>query len=472
MMKKRLTALLLSVGVLCGAVSASAVPDTAASDANAQTTQTQAADDAQQQNTGPVALNSQAAVVMDADTGAILYSLNPDNEYPMASITKTMTALITLEEGDLSASTTATAAALDLVDLESTRIGFVEGENLTLDELMYCMLVYSANDAANILAAAVAGDVPTFVEKMNKKAEELGCTHTHFVNPNGLDEDGHYSSAHDMALIMRAANQHPEFAKYSGATSYELPADNVIPQGWWIKTKVDMYDQTNPNYDCRIYAAKTGYTTKAHNTFVAASKSDNANLIIALLCCPVKSGIFADTKALVDYCEKTYAPLTLQPEDFIVAAKSAAEAQGGSVDLHAQEACTIYVPVGTKASDLQYTSASDEQGNLCLDVSFKSRSCSALAAASNADGSQVVGQVPLVAQANAQTQEVTGSADAAPAASNNNLMGTIKSAVSSNIIVRTLVIIAVAAVLFFILLLIRRSNIIRRKKRKAKKKKK
>lgn len=471
MLKKRLTALVLSVVTLCGAVSASAVPDTAASDANAQTAETQTADAAQQQNTGPVALNSQAAVVMDADTGDILYSLNPDNEYPMASITKTMTALITLEEGDLTASTTATAAALDLVDLNSTRIGFVEDENLTIDELMYCMLVYSANDAANILAAAVAGDVPTFVEKMNKKAEELGCTHTHFANPNGLDEDGHYSSAHDMALIMRAANQYPEFAKYSGTTSYELPGDNMIPQGWWIKTKVDMYDQADPNYDSRIYAAKTGYTTKAHNTFVAASKSDKANLIIALLCCPVKKGIFADTKALVDYCEKTYSQLTLQPEDFIVAAKSAADEQGYTIDLHAQQSCTVFVPNGTKASDLQYTAASDAEGKPCLDVSFKSDKRSILSTASNTDGSQTVGQVALVAEADSKTQEVTGSADNAPASS-GNLLRTVKSVVSGNIIVRTLVIIAVAAILFFILLLIRRSNIIRRKKRKAKKKKK
>lgn len=470
MLKKRLTALLLSVVTLCGAVSASAVPDTAASgQTSAQTTETQTADAAQQQNTGPVALNSQAAVVMDADTGDILYSLNPDNEYPMASITKTMTALITLEEGDLTASTTATAAALDLVDLNSTRIGFVEGENLTIDELMYCMLVYSANDAANILAAAVAGDVPTFVEKMNKKAEELGCTHTHFANPNGLDEDGHYSSAHDMALIMRAANQYPEFAKYSGTTSYELPGDNMIPQGWWIKTKVDMYDQADPNYDSRIYAAKTGYTTKAHNTFVAASKSDKANLIIALLCCPVKKGIFADTKALVDYCEKTYSQLTLQPEDFIVAAKSAADEQGYTVDLHAQQACTVFVPNGTKASDLEYTSASDAEGKPCLNVSFQSGKRSILSTASNTDGSQTVGQVALVAEADSKTQEVTGSADNAPASS-GNLLRTVKSVVSGNIIVRTLVIIAVAAILFFILLLIRRSNIIRRKKRKAKKK--
>ena len=164
-MGKKIAACLMAVLLLCSSMSALA--------AAPQTT-------------------SQSVCVMDADTGEILYEKDAYTQLPMASITKTMTALVAMENSDLQGTTTATNEALATVDLASTRIGFEAGENLTLDELMYCMLVYSANDAANILAAAVGGTVDNFVAMMNAKAEELGCTHTHFMNPNGLDADGHY----------------------------------------------------------------------------------------------------------------------------------------------------------------------------------------------------------------------------------------------------------------------------------------
>ena len=158
-MGKKIAACLMAVLLLCSSMSAlAAVPQT----------------------------TSQSVCVMDADTGEILYEKDAYTQLPMASITKTMTALVAMENSDLQGTTTATNEALATVDLASTRIGFEAGENLTLDELMYCMLVYSANDAANILAAAVGGTVDNFVAMMNAKAEELGCTHTHFMNPNGL----------------------------------------------------------------------------------------------------------------------------------------------------------------------------------------------------------------------------------------------------------------------------------------------
>lgn len=212
-MRKKILACLLAGIALCGSISAFAAAP---------------------------ALSSPTACLMDADSGQILYQKSAQTELPMASITKVMTALLVIENGDLSASTTATAEAINSVDLESTRIGFEPNEQLTVDELMYSMLVYSANDAANILAVYTAGDLQTFVNQMNEKAKELGCTHTHFANPNGLDTDGHYSCAEDMARITRAANQHPEFSKYSSTVSYVLPADNLIGPGWEIRTKVNM----------------------------------------------------------------------------------------------------------------------------------------------------------------------------------------------------------------------------------------
>ena len=305
-MGKKIAACLMAVLLLCSSMSALA--------AAPQTT-------------------SQSVCVMDADTGEILYEKDAYTQLPMASITKTMTALVAMENSDLQGTTTATNEALATVDLASTRIGFEAGENLTLDELMYCMLVYSANDAANILAAAVGGTVDNFVAMMNAKAEELGCTHTHFMNPNGLDADGHYTCAHDMAIITQAANKYPAFAKYAGAVTYTLPADNVIGDGWQIKTKVNALEQGSPVYDARIYAAKTGWTTKAHNTFVACAKtSDGSNMIVTLLNCPVKNGIFTETTALLNYAESAYPKLTVPTDAFEKQAKKAVKKAGGKLD--------------------------------------------------------------------------------------------------------------------------------------------
>lgn len=357
-------------------------------------------------------LNSGAACLMDAATGEILYEKDAYKQMPMASITKVMTALLVMENGDLTATTVATAEAINSVDLASTRVGFVPDEQLTVDELMYCMLVDSANDAANILAAYVAGDVGSFVEMMNRRATELGCTNTHFANPNGLDADGHYSCAHDMALITRAANQHPEFAKYSSAVSYQLPADNVIGQGWQVWTKVNMLRQDDPTYDARVYAAKTGWTTNAHNTFVACGKSDSGDFIVTVLGCPVKNGIFLDTTALLNYAEQGYPSVTVPAEDYKKAAKKAAKKAGYKIDTDALEDITLRLPTGMGADALTYTCEATEDGaQLAVMIADDSRA--AYTAETGLDGSQPLLRVPLTLKNEPEEPEAAGSAVAA-----------------------------------------------------------
>lgn len=339
------------------------------------------------------ALTSQSACVMDAETGEILYEKNAQQELPMASVTKTMTALVALEHGDLTATTTATAEALATVDLDSTRIGFEAGEQLTIDALMYCMLVYSANDAANILAAAVGGSVDQFVAMMNEKAEELGCTHTHFVNPNGLDADGHYTCARDLALIAQAANQYPEFAKYAGAASYTLPPDNIIPAGWQIFTKVDMLDKSKPTYDARIYAAKTGWTTKAHNTFAACAKTkDDVDIIVTLLNCPVKNAMFTETTALLNYTETQYSSCTVTVDSYQKQAEAAAKQAGVSLNTEALKDFNVHLPKGMTAQDLTYTCDPEQQ---VMQVFMTEDNCKAYQKVTGRDGKQPLISMPV-----------------------------------------------------------------------------
>ena len=379
-MGKKIAACLMAVLLLCSSMSALAVAP--------QTT-------------------SQSACVMDADTGEILYEKDAYTQLPMASITKTMTALVAMENSDLQGSTTVTDEAMATVDPASTRIGFEAGETLTLDELMYCMLVYSANDAANILAAAVGGTVDNFVAMMNAKAAELGCTHTHFMNPNGLDTDGHYTCAHDMAIITRAANQYPAFAKYAGAVSYTLPADNVIGEGWQIKTKVNALEQGNAVYDARIYAGKTGWTTKAHNTFVACAKTnDGGNVIVTLLNCPVKSGIFTETTALLNYVESTYPKLTVSTDQLKKQAKKAVKKAGYKLDEAKLQDVTLRLPTGMTEKDLSYRCEKTDAG-VQMQISVAKDNQKAYQEETGLDGSAPLRTVllPVVAQSKADKQE-------------------------------------------------------------------
>lgn len=438
-MGKKIIACLLAAMLLCSGVSALAAAPT---------------------------LNSGAACLMDAETGEILYEKDAYKQMPMASITKVMTALLVLENGDLNATTVATAEALNCVDAASTRVGFVEGEQLSVDELMYCMLVDSANDAANVLAAYVAGDVDSFVEMMNQRAAELGCTNTHFANPNGLDADGHYTCAHDMAVITRAANEHPEFAKYSSAVTYQLPADNVIGEGWQVWTKVNLFKQDDPAYDARVYAAKTGWTTNAHNTFVACGKSDSGNFIVTVLNCPVKNGIFQDTTALLDYAEQGYETVTILASDYAKAAKKAAKKAGYQVDPDVLENITLRLPKGMGADALEYTCEAAEDG-VQLTVTIADDSRKAYTAATGMDGSE-----PLYTTSLPVTEQ-PAQAENAPAVQDGNAAGGITDRIPTtawNIIMVAAVVIGAVIlmlVLLFLLGLYRRIHKRRRRKSKT-----
>ena len=408
-------------------------------------------------------LESPSACLMDAETGQILYELDAQTERPMASITKTMTALLILEQGDLTATTVATAEAINSVDLQSTRVGFEPGEQLKVDTLMYCMLVYSANDAANILACYLDGNLQSFVDRMNARAQELGCTHTHFANPNGLDADGHYSCAEDMARITRAANQHAEFATYSSAVSYELPADNVIPSGWRVDTRVNMFKTDDPLYDARVYAAKTGWTTNAHNTFVACGKSDKAHLIVSVLGCPLKSGIFTDTTALLNYGEQCYQTCTVTADDYKKAAKKAARRADCRIDADALSDFSLYLPTGMDADDLAYTCEVTQEGAQ-LAVCIAKNSRAAYTAVTNLDGAQTLLGLPLTLEK--APDEAAGSAvpeETEPAGGFWQLLraaGTV-----------ALVVAGAAALLLVLLFLLGLYRHIRRRKKRRKRRK-
>ena len=309
-------------------------------------------------------LASEAACVMDADTGEVLFQKHAGRSLRPASITKQMTALLVLEhvaagDGSLDDKVKVTSEALSTVNLESTRIGFEVGQKRTVRDLMYCMLVYSANDAANILAEYVAGDVDTFVDQMNKRAEELGCTNTHFDNPNGLDPDDdgdHHTCARDMARISLALEAVPDYFDFAGSMKYGLDTDKVIKESWEIWTKVDMLRTDSPYYNKEAIAGKTGWTSKAHHTFVVYMTRGDRNLIIVTMNSIAPGDKYEDAVKLMDYCCDSFQDVTLTPGDYQSAAERSIQ-QGGldiSLDTSNLPELDLLLPSGITADNLRY----------------------------------------------------------------------------------------------------------------------
>ncbi len=176
-------------------------------------------------------IQAKAALLVDANTGNIVYAKNEHEELYPASLTKIMTALLVLEavdSGKLSLDQQLTASdTITELDSDGSSAGIQVGEIMTVEQLLYCMLVVSANEACVILAEAVSGDVDTFVDAMNAKAQALGCENTHFVNPTGLHDSQHYTSAWDLYLITKEAMKHEDFMRICDTGDITLPATNL-----------------------------------------------------------------------------------------------------------------------------------------------------------------------------------------------------------------------------------------------------
>lgn len=230
-----------------------------------------------------------AALLMDADSGEVLYGYNGDEHNYPASITKVMTALLVLEaveRGELGLEDKIVVSDTFGYDLEvygSTQ-NIQTGEELPVLELLYCALVSSANEACNILAEAVAGDIPTFIEEMNRRAAELGMENTHFANAHGLHNANHYTSAYDIALLVREALKNDTFATIVSCRSHTVPETNLSAQRRLSSTNALI----NPLYEGRyIYTraigVKTGSTSAAGQCLASAAVGGGETLICVVL---------------------------------------------------------------------------------------------------------------------------------------------------------------------------------------------
>ncbi|MDO4554531.1 MAG: D-alanyl-D-alanine carboxypeptidase family protein [Lachnospiraceae bacterium] len=311
-------------------------------------------------------LVGEGVVLMEAKTGAILYSKNADQQFYPASITKIMTTLVALENGNLTDELTFQADTLNAIEQDSSRVGVVADETMTLESALYGVMLASGNDCAAGVAEYIGGSVDAFVEMMNAKAEELGCSGTHFTNPHGLNDENHYTCAKDMALIMQAAIQNPDFCTIASSKTYTIPATNKSEaRELWNHSKI-LLPASEYHYDGAC-EGKTGYTSDAWNTLVTTAERDGMKLIAVILHCQGAAAAYNDTTTLFDYGFNNYT--TLKPLENLTLS-NIAEASNLSVgetsNLEAlnpyyNKDYSILAPTSVAVSDILVTMTNDGQ---------------------------------------------------------------------------------------------------------------
>lgn len=253
-----------------------------------------------------IALSSKSTILVDADSGYILDEKNSNDKVFPASTTKVLTAILAIENLDLSKAIVVTKSGID-IPWDSSKVNLVEGEVISVQNLLYCTLLNSGNDAANMLAEAVSGSVSKFVEFMNEKAKELGCSNTHFVNAHGYHDNNHYTTAHDMAIILRYAIQSETFRKICQTATYTVPATNKCEKRDLVNSnRLILTKEQSPYAYPYQYAlgGKTGYTSEAGRCFIGWAKKDDKYLISCVYNAPVEGKLdskFVDTINLFEY---------------------------------------------------------------------------------------------------------------------------------------------------------------------------
>ena len=345
MKKHRIPALILVLAVLCSLLCLPA----AAAEADLQ-------------------LQCASAILMDADYGQVLYEQQAYEKAFPASMTKVMTALLTLEAiegGTISAETMVTvsdyAARKDFAN-ESTA-NLLSGEQMSVIDLLYCLMLPSANDAAKALAEHISGSADSFAEKMNQRAEELGCQNTHFLNPNGLHDENHYSCAYDIALMFRQAMSHELFLKIIGTAEYTTAATNLSGERILYNTNGLI---SNLYYSGYVYekciGGKTGTTSSAGKCLVSAAHNGEYPIISVIMGADLitaedgssRQGQFVESTRLFEYGFQNFRPVTLSRPDEVVASVAVALSEDGTdVGLIPQGSISLVLPYTVTEETIQ-----------------------------------------------------------------------------------------------------------------------
>ncbi|MGL4874223.1 MAG: serine hydrolase [Clostridium sp.] len=246
----------------------------------------------------PPEISAESALILDADTGQVVYSKNADKQYFPASTTKVMTALIVLENANLH----------DMVKIgknppyaDGSSIGLKEGEIFSVEDLLTGLMLESGNDCALALAEHIAGSEAKFAELMNKKASELGCTKTTFKNPSGLPDEKHLTTTHDLSLIMKEAVKYDDFIRISTIPFKKLPKSNLDGFERIVNNHNYLINENSKLYYKPTIAGKSGYTIAARHTFTVAARKNGRTLVGSFIKAEDKNQNYKDMASLLEY---------------------------------------------------------------------------------------------------------------------------------------------------------------------------
>lgn len=285
-----------------------------------------------------------SAVIIDGTTGQVIYSKNMNTSYPPASTTKVMTALLAFENCDLDEIVTVPKEA---VGIEGSKIWILEDEKISVRNMLYALMMESANDCATALAIHIGGTEENFIKMMNDKVAELGLKNTHFMNPHGLYNSKHKTSAYDLSKIMMELVKYPEYIKISKTQGYRMPATSKAPEGrpLWNGNKLVL---AGYRYYAPIEAGKTGYTIQSLFSYVASAQKDGNRYIVALVHDSQKN-YYTDSVKLFKYAFNNFKREKLFSQGDVV---TTYKSEGIEMPLLAADDVYITVPNETDLSDI------------------------------------------------------------------------------------------------------------------------
>lgn len=305
-------------------------------------------------------ISAEAGIVIDADSGAVLFAQNSHVAYPPASITKLLTALLVLENCEPDEVVTYSDTALQSVEADSgNKLSLQSGDQLTVEDSLYALLLISVNQCANGLAEHVAGSIPAFVDMMNARIAELGCTESHFDNPSGLNGDTQYVTAYDMSLIAKEAFNNEELVKISSTLNYKIGPTALFPDGQSFRNEHRLLyttDTSSPYYYPSAVAGKTGYLIKAGNTLVTYAE-ENGRRLISVILKGQPSQYFIDGKTLLEFGFRSFQNATIADyEQRYVTGDEMINLSTGSYpasSLYVEPGRVLTLPVGTVFEDAE-----------------------------------------------------------------------------------------------------------------------
>lgn len=309
-----------------------------------------------------------AALLYEMETQTLVYAHNPDDIINPSGLVKIMTALIVLEEGDLGDMVTVERSTLNSVGSGSVSAGLQAGEMMSIRDLLYCMMVSSANDAAAVMAEHVAGSQQAFVDKMNEKAATLGCVNTHFANVHGLKNDSQCSTARELAIITEEALKNELFVQMFGLVNYQVPATNMSAARNLTTTNYMMDTGSKKYYDARVTGGKPAAATTADRSVICTAEDENGRYLCVIISATAKtSGYsvkeytnFTEAKSLLDLGFKGFAVQQVLGGDQPFGMYPVSNGEN-SVVVGADQDVYALLPVEFDRSVLQFRDVKDQQ---------------------------------------------------------------------------------------------------------------